>query len=104
MARESVDGVDTVLLTHAHNDHILGLGDLADRARWTQQPCPRFAPAEASPQIAGRFPYMTQEGSAYLKWMPMSALEGANRRFGGAHRHPRQSSARVQRLVVCLPL
>ncbi|MBZ9714604.1 MBL fold metallo-hydrolase [Deinococcus multiflagellatus] len=30
---------DTVLLPHAHNDHVLGLGDLLDDVRYGGAPC-----------------------------------------------------------------
>ncbi|HEX2864211.1 MAG TPA: MBL fold metallo-hydrolase, partial [Deinococcales bacterium] len=33
--RRGLDALSGVLVTHAHNDHILGLGDVLDFARWT---------------------------------------------------------------------
>lgn len=88
MVREGISGVDSVLITHAHNDHLLGLGDLGDRARWKQQPCPLYTPAEVLPLIAQRFAYMVQESSPYLQWLPMSALELAQRTFAGYRVRP----------------
>ena len=72
MTREDIKDIDTVLITHAHNDHILGLGDVADRARWTQKTTPVFTPAEIVPQLQERFPYF-QRGN-YPGLLPVQAL------------------------------
>ena len=56
--REDLDGFHAALLTHAHNDHLLGLGDLADWGRWTEQHCPVYVPGEVLPQVKTRFGYL----------------------------------------------
>jgi phosphoribosyl 1,2-cyclic phosphate phosphodiesterase len=71
--REGLRDIDTVLITHAHNDHVLGLGDIGDRARRTKKPCPVYAPAEVLPLLKQRFSYMTQ--GSYPKLVPFLALE-----------------------------
>ncbi|GGK86687.1 MBL fold metallo-hydrolase [Deinococcus radiotolerans] len=48
---------DVVLITHAHNDHILGLGDLLDYVRYARGKLQVYAPAEVIPALAQRFPY-----------------------------------------------
>ena len=59
-AREGLTSFDAALITHAHNDHILGLGDLGDWSRWTKQRCPIYVPEEVLPQLEARFGYMTR--------------------------------------------
>jgi phosphoribosyl 1,2-cyclic phosphate phosphodiesterase len=83
VTREGLRGMDAVLITHAHNDHLLGLGDVGDRARWTQEPCPFYAPAEVIGSILQRFPYMAVPGSAYARLTPLTALENTSRTFAG---------------------
>jgi phosphoribosyl 1,2-cyclic phosphate phosphodiesterase len=58
LTRERVRSLDALLVTHAHNDHVLGLGDVADMARWTGKGVPIYAPAEVLPQVMARFPYL----------------------------------------------
>ncbi|UBV41507.1 MBL fold metallo-hydrolase [Deinococcus taeanensis] len=48
---------DLVVLSHAHNDHILGLGDLLDYVRYAQGRLQVYAPAEVIPALRVRFPY-----------------------------------------------
>jgi len=76
-----VRALDAVLVTHAHNDHLLGLGEIADMARWTGTTVPVFAPAEVLPQIRERFAYLTR--GPYAERLPMRPLEAAGRRFAG---------------------
>ncbi|HEX7021217.1 MAG TPA: MBL fold metallo-hydrolase [Trueperaceae bacterium] len=83
MTRESVRGVDAAIVTHAHNDHMLGLGDVGDQARWTRRPCPIYAPTEVLPQLVGRFAYMLAPQSRYRAWAPARPLENAGRQFAG---------------------
>ncbi len=54
---------DAVLISHAHNDHILGLGDLLDFERYEGGKLPIYAPPSVIPQLAGRFGYAFRKGS-----------------------------------------
>lgn len=78
-SREKLTGFDAALVTHAHNDHLLGLGDLADWGRWTGTHCPVYAPEEVLPQIRTRFPYLNSE--SYQARTPFRTVETAGRTF-----------------------
>ena len=80
-SREGLSGFDAALITHAHNDHILGLGDLADWGRWTGAHCPIYAPAVVLPQLKTRFGYLTAD--SYQARTPFLSLEAATRTFAG---------------------
>lgn len=80
-AREGLTGFDAALITHAHNDHILGLGDVADWGRWTRARCPIYAPDEVLPQLRVRFPYLTVEN--YQARTPFLSVEASARTFAG---------------------
>lgn len=72
MSREGVDGVEAVLISHAHNDHILGLSDVGDMARWTKRPIPIYAVAEVIDALKERFAYMTR--GSYRPLTPFNPL------------------------------
>ena len=72
-ARETLTHFDAALITHAHNDHILGLGDLGDWGRWTGRRCPVYAPEIVVPQLEARFTYMTR--GSYQAHTPFVRLE-----------------------------
>ena len=57
VTRENVSHLEAVLITHAHNDHILGLGDVLDYLRWEGANTQFFAPASVLPQLEKRFEY-----------------------------------------------
>lgn len=73
LSEAGVRGLDAVLITHAHNDHLLGLGDVADMARWTGGTVPVYAPREVLPQVRERFAYLTR--GRYPERVPLRALE-----------------------------
>lgn len=80
LTRENVQSINLALISHAHNDHLLGLGDLADFARWTGQQVPIFAAAEVLPQVQQRFSYLLHGN--YPKIVPMQAI-GASMQVAG---------------------
>jgi phosphoribosyl 1,2-cyclic phosphate phosphodiesterase len=55
--RENLRNLETVLITHAHNDHILGLGDVLDYLRWKGANTQIYAPDSVLPQLEQRFAY-----------------------------------------------
>ncbi|SMB94502.1 MBL fold metallo-hydrolase [Deinococcus hopiensis] len=59
-----------VLISHAHNDHLLGLGDLLDYVRYAAGKLRLYAPEEVILQIAERFPY------AFRSVSPVQPLPG----------------------------
>ena len=81
-SREGVQDFDAALITHAHNDHLLGLGDLADWSRWTGRNCPVYMPAEVLPQLEMRFSYLT--AASYQARTPFIKLP-TTRTFSGYH-------------------
>ena len=48
---------DAVLISHAHNDHILGLGDLLDYVTYAGGQLKIYAPAAVLPDLQRRFAY-----------------------------------------------
>jgi phosphoribosyl 1,2-cyclic phosphate phosphodiesterase len=81
--RAGVRSIDAALITHAHNDHLLGIGDVADFAVRTGSDCPVFAPADVIPEISKRFGYMTRSGSSYARHAPVLPVAQADRTFAG---------------------
>lgn len=76
------------LLTHAHFDHIGGLADWADAARWLDRTAMVYAPREVLDEALKRFPWIgsrlrmtaIDEGMAYGKWRirPWKVNHGKN--------------------------
>ncbi|MGM0882732.1 MAG: MBL fold metallo-hydrolase [Bacillota bacterium] len=50
--------VDTMLITHAHFDHIGGLVEWADACRWLKKRGVAYAPSEVINEINDRFPWL----------------------------------------------
>lgn len=56
--REDLRKVHHLLITHAHNDHVLGLGDLLDFMYYGRNDLPLYAPEEVIPMVKARFAYV----------------------------------------------
>jgi phosphoribosyl 1,2-cyclic phosphate phosphodiesterase len=59
-----IPGVDAILFTHAHADHITGLDDVRILNRIANRPLPAFATAETLAEMTHRFEY------AFRSWDP----------------------------------
>jgi phosphoribosyl 1,2-cyclic phosphate phosphodiesterase len=59
-----IRGVDAILFTHAHADHLAGIDDVRILNRIAKRPLPAFATAETLAEIALRFGY------AFRPWEP----------------------------------
>jgi phosphoribosyl 1,2-cyclic phosphate phosphodiesterase len=55
--KQDLQNLETVLITHAHNDHILGLGDVLDYLRWDGANTQIYAPESVLSQLEQRFAY-----------------------------------------------
>jgi phosphoribosyl 1,2-cyclic phosphate phosphodiesterase len=64
LLRCRIPGVDAVLFTHAHADHITGIDDIRILNRIAGRPLPAFATAETLAEITRRFGY------AFRPWEP----------------------------------
>ncbi len=58
VTREDIHNLETLLITHAHNDHILGLGDVLDYLRWEGAETQIYTPESVLPQLEQRFEYV----------------------------------------------
>ncbi|SEI70737.1 phosphoribosyl 1,2-cyclic phosphate phosphodiesterase [Deinococcus reticulitermitis] len=70
---------DAALISHAHNDHLLGLADLLDYVKYEARPLPIWAPPDVIPHIAGRFAYAFRS-AAPVTALPEDGLELAGHR------------------------
>lgn len=67
------------LISHAHNDHLLGLADLLDYRSYELRPLPLWAREDVRAQIAERFAYAFRNGSP-VGVMPEAGLDLAGHR------------------------
>ena len=67
---------DAAMLSHAHNDHVLGLGDLLDYQTYAGGHLNLYAPEKVVPQLAGRFGYAFRQGSP-VQPMPAAGIDVA---------------------------
>ncbi|MEW6422020.1 MAG: MBL fold metallo-hydrolase [Deinococcota bacterium] len=70
---------DAVLISHAHNDHVLGLGDLLDSMGYVGDRLRVYAPAAVIPDIQDRFRYAFRP-AAPVQPLPEEGLEVAGLR------------------------
>lgn len=89
-----IDGVDAVLFTHEHADHIHGLDDIRAITNRQQAPITMYGPPETLESLARRFPYVFDEAMRVLPGTSkpqgrVHALEpGVPVRIGDAHVTP----------------
>ncbi|GGJ65697.1 MBL fold metallo-hydrolase [Deinococcus aquiradiocola] len=65
---------DAVLVSHAHNDHLLGLGDLLDYVTYAGKHLKIYAPAPVLPEIEERFRYAFRHAPPVLP-LPQAGLD-----------------------------
>ncbi|CAM4205847.1 MBL fold metallo-hydrolase [Paenibacillus alkaliterrae] len=58
MEAAKIREIDTMLITHAHFDHIGGLVEWADACRWLNKKGIAYAPSEVIQEILARFPWL----------------------------------------------
>ncbi|WP_028610678.1 MBL fold metallo-hydrolase [Paenibacillus harenae] len=61
MEQASLIEIDTMLITHAHFDHIGGLPEWADACRWQKKRGVAYAPSEVIQEISARFPWLANQ-------------------------------------------
>lgn len=66
---------NALLMTHPHDDHILGFADFVKAVRDLRQTCPIFAPNEVFTGLRERFAYLWR-GKSYSTVMDLRTLEG----------------------------
>ncbi|ADV67396.1 MBL fold metallo-hydrolase [Deinococcus maricopensis] len=74
LTREGVTHLDHAVISHAHNDHLMGLGDLLD-VRAAPRPV-IHAPADVIPEVAARFAYAFRNASP-VRALPEVGLQAA---------------------------
>ncbi|WP_051271185.1 MBL fold metallo-hydrolase [Shimazuella kribbensis] len=57
---------DYLCITHAHNDHIAGLGDLADLCFWHKSKLTIISPSDVIKILQDRYPYLTPKRYIYF--------------------------------------
>jgi phosphoribosyl 1,2-cyclic phosphate phosphodiesterase len=57
MAREGLNRIDNVIITHTHADHVMGMDDLRSICIVTKRPMPVYADEESQRNIRRIFPY-----------------------------------------------
>jgi phosphoribosyl 1,2-cyclic phosphate phosphodiesterase len=84
-----VDGVDAVLYTHAHADHVHGIDELRSFNHLQRGPIPCYGNAETIAALRERFAYAFSNGTgpAYTPQLQAHALAGP-RVFGGVTVEP----------------
>ena len=75
MLRNDVRQVDAILLTHEHNDHVIGLDDVRPFNFQSQRDMPIYATARVAAEVEQRFAYAFSEirypGAPALRFFPI---------------------------------
>ena len=65
MLRQRVDNLDAILLTHEHNDHVIGLDEVRPFNFKTKQDMPVYGSPRVLKELRMRFPYVFDEINHY---------------------------------------
>lgn len=83
MLRAKVDHLDAILLTHEHNDHVIGLDDIRPFNHRSGQSMAVYALPRVAAEVQRRFEYVFAEPIPGLPRIELNAIElGKNLRFG----------------------
>jgi len=77
----SLRQIDAVLITHAHDDHILGLSTLVNAQRLAERQLPLYAPDHVLEEVRKRFEYMWID-KIYRKVIQPQAIAGSVELWG----------------------
>jgi len=78
MLRAKIQKLDAILLTHEHNDHIIGIDDVRPFNFMQLQDMPVFATTRVQAELRKRFAYIFQEKNRY-PGAPMLTLRDIHR-------------------------
>jgi phosphoribosyl 1,2-cyclic phosphate phosphodiesterase len=83
MLREKIDHLDAILLTHEHNDHVIGLDDIRPFNHRTGQSMAVYALPRVANEVRKRFEYVFTENIPGLPRIELIPIEiGKNLHFG----------------------
>lgn len=71
---------DVLCVTHAHNDHIAGLGDLADLCYWQESKLTVISP-DVTDILKQRFPYLTPDRNIFFTALQQVEVEDVHISF-----------------------
>ncbi len=83
MLREKIDHLNAILLTHEHNDHVIGLDDIRPFNHRSGQPMAVYALPRVADEVRKRFEYVFAEPIPGLPRIELKPIEvGVNLPFG----------------------
>ncbi|MCH5586657.1 MBL fold metallo-hydrolase [Shimazuella sp. AN120528] len=72
---------DILCITHAHNDHIAGLGDLADLCFWHESKLTIISPPDVIDILKQRYPYLTPKRNIFFTPLHQMDVDGVHISF-----------------------
>ena len=95
--------IDAVLITHAHDDHILGFSTLVNAQRLAERQLSVYAPDSVLDEVRERFEYIWTD-KTYRKVIQPQAMDGSIDLWGLGVRPLRMDHGLTGRpMVTCLP-